>query len=54
MEVQVGTDGEMFYQPQKTRLAWSKNVYSVPLYLEKNGQVSVPPYASSGLIASAV
>lgn len=54
MEVQVGTDGEMFYQPQKTRLAWSKSVYSVPLYLDKNGKVSVPPYASGGLIASAV
>lgn len=54
MEVQVGTDGEMFYQPQKTRFAWSKCVHSVPLYLDKNGHVSVPAYASGGLIASSV
>ena len=53
MEVQVGTDGELFYQPQKTRLAWSKNVYSVPLYLE-DGHVLVPAYSSGGLIADAL
>ncbi|BEV35425.1 hypothetical protein [Synechococcus sp. M16CYN] len=53
-EVQIGTGGEEFYQPQKTRHAWSKNVYSVPLYFEESGQVSVPPYALVGSIESAV
>jgi hypothetical protein len=44
MEVQVGSDGELFYQPQKTRDAWSRNLISIPIYPDKSGRTLIPAY----------
>jgi len=48
----ITTSQGTFYQPQKTRIAWSQNVHSVPLKIgAKNGRSGcmVPTYTSRSL-----
>ena len=48
----INTPSGTYYQPQKTRLAWSQNVHSVPLRMGvKNGRPGymVPTCASGSL-----
>lgn len=42
--------GEVYYQPQKTRLAWKQNLVSIPAYFDKEGFVKLPCF-SKGLMS---
>lgn len=55
MEIQVGTEGETLYQPQKTRFAWSKNLLSVPIYPNADrSAVRISPCGTAGLLTDAL
>lgn len=48
VECVMGRNQEVYFQPQKTALAWSKCVESIPVWFEKNGMIKFQGYKKGG------